>query len=151
MKKKLLTLFVAAGLAIGLNAQQTPKDMQTVQDKDLPAAIQTSFKAQYADATGVTWTTKEGKYKAHFKVNDIKQLAAYDETGTLVYKGVAIKESELPPAISTNTKSVYVGRTINEVYKLDKNGTITYLVKLNGDPETKIVYSADGQVVKDKD
>ena len=93
---------------------------------------------------------KEGKYKAHFKVNDVKQVAAFDETGALVYKGVAIKESELPPSISTNTKSVYSGRTISEVYKMDKNGTVSYLVKLNGDPDTKIMYSADGQVIKDK-
>lgn len=149
MKKQFLALCVAAGLAIGVNAQQTT-DPQPVQDKDVPASIQTSFKGQYPDATMPEWMMKEGKYKVHFKVNDVKQIAAFDETGALLFKGVAVKESELPASISTNTKSVYTGRAIEEVYKLDKNGTVSYLVKLNGKPETKVLYSADGQVIKDK-
>ena len=146
MKKKLLAFCLAAGIVLSISAQEKVK----VSDKDLPATVQTTFKAQYPDASNADWKMKGGKYKVHFKVNGIKQIAAYDQAGMLLSKGTEIKESELPATITSSTKSLYANRTIDEVYKVDKNGVTQYLVKLKGDPETKILYSADGQVIKDK-
>jgi Protein of unknown function (DUF2874). len=146
MKKKLLALCLAAGIVLSVNAQEKTK----ISDKDLPATIQTNFKSQYPDASGADWKLKDGKYKVHFNVNGTKQMAAYDQAGTMLSKGVEIKQSELPANITSSTKSLYANRDIDEVYKVDKNGATQYLVKLKGDPETKILYSADGQVIKEK-
>ena len=146
MKKKLLAFCLAAGIVLSINAQEKTK----ISDKDLPATIQTNFKSQYPDASGADWKLKDGKYKVHFNVNGTKQMAAYDQAGTMLSKGVEIKQSELPANITSSTKSLYANRDIDEVYKVDKNGATQYLVKLKGDPETKILYSADGQVIKEK-
>ena len=142
MKKKILAFCLAAGLALSISAQDK------IQDKDLPAPIQTNFKSQYSDASSVEWKMKDGKYKVNFKANGAKQMAAYDATGTLLSKGIEIKESELPAAISSSIKSGYADRAIDEIYKIDKKGEINYMVKLKGNPETKLYYSADGQLVK---
>ena len=61
-----------------------------------------------------------------------------------------IRTSELPNAVATSVKNTYADRTIDDVYRVDKDGSAFYLVKLDGDPETKVLYSADGQVAKDK-
>ena len=144
MKKKLIMFCLAAGLALGISAQDK------VQDKDVPAPIQTNFKTQYPDASAVNWKMKEGNYKVHFKQNGFKQLAAYDASGKLLSKGIEIKESELPASISSSVKTGYADRSIDEIYKIEKNGTTSYMVKMKGNPETKLMYSADGQSVKDK-
>ena len=145
MKKKLLVLCLAVGTLLSLSAQE-----KTGNKKDVPASVQTTFKSQYPDASGADWKMKDGNYKVHFKMNGTKQIANYDQSGTLLSKGVEVKESELPATIGTSTKSLYAGRSIDQAYKIDKNGVTSYLVKLKGSPETKILYSADGQVIKNK-
>jgi len=143
MKKKILMLCLATGLVLSISAQEK------MSDKDLPAPVQTNFKSQFTDASGTEWKMKDGKYKAHFKVNGTKQIAAYDAAGVLLSKGVEIKESELPSAIGSSIKTSYANRGIDEIYKVDKNGSISYMVKLKGSPETKMMYSADGQLIKE--
>jgi len=145
MKKQLCTIFLAAGLALGVYAQ----DETTVQDRDLPAGIQTSFKSQFADANGAEWKMKDGKYKVNFKRNGVKNMASFDETGNLLSKGVEIKENELPAAITTAVSTGYADRKIDEIYRVETNGTTSYMVKLKGDPKTKLMYSEDGQIIKD--
>lgn len=145
MKKQLCTLFLVAGMALGIHAQETK-----VQDRDLPAGIQTSFKSQFSDANGADWKMKDGKYKVHFKRNGVKNMAAFDESGALLSKGVEIKEAELPAAIISAISTGYSDRRIDDIYKVEKDGATSYLVKLKGDPETKLMYSADGQIIKEK-
>jgi hypothetical protein len=142
MKKQFFTLFLVAGMAIGANAQQT------IQERDLPAGVQSSFKTEFSDASGAEWKMKDGAYKVHFKRNGVKNMASFDETGKLTSKGVEIKENELPAAITTAVNSTHSGRKIDEIYKINKDGKTSYLVKLNGDPKTKLMYSAEGQLVK---
>ncbi|WP_290794133.1 PepSY-like domain-containing protein [Flavihumibacter sp. UBA7668] len=144
MKKQLFTLFLVTGMALGLSAQET------VQEKDLPAGIQTSFKSQFAGASGAEWMMKDGTYKVHFKSNELKHMASFDKDGNLTSKGVEIKETELPGAISSAVSSSHNGRKIEEIYKIEKGGVTSYMVKLTGEPKTKLMYSADGQLVKDK-
>jgi hypothetical protein len=146
MKKTVLAFCFAVGTVLSINAQEKVK----LSDKDVPATIQTTFKSQYPDASNADWKMKDGKYKVHFKVNGTKQIAAFDQSGALLSKGIEIKESELPTTITSSTKSLYADRNIDEAYQIEENGVTKYMVKLKGDPETKIVYSADGQVIKDK-
>jgi hypothetical protein len=144
MKKKLLTLLLISGFALSVSAQEK------VREKDVPAAIQTSFKNDYPNAGDADWKIKDGHYKAEFRVNGTRQIASYDASGKMLSKGIEIKENELPAPVKSAVQSDYAARSIDDVYKVDKDGTICYLVKLNGSPETKIFYSADGKIIKDK-
>lgn len=144
MKKIIFAGLLTTGLMLGAYAQDN------IREKNVPSAIQTSFKNEFPNAKDVEWKMKDGKYKVAFEVNGVDHFAKYGTDGKLMAKGMKINSSELPAAVSAAVKSSYADRTIDEVYKVDKNGTAHYMVKLNGNPDTKLLYSADGQLVKDK-
>ncbi|HRO71398.1 MAG TPA: PepSY-like domain-containing protein [Chitinophagaceae bacterium] len=146
MKKTLLAALLITALSLGLNAQ----DGQKVKDADLPAAIKTSFQSEFPDARDVEWVLKDGHYKVEFEVKDVDNIAAFDASGKLLKKGIEIKQSELPAAVSSALQSAHAGKDIDDVYKMEKDGTSYYLVKFDGNPKTKVMYSPEGQEIKDK-
>ena len=143
MKKILLAILLTTGLVMGAFAQE-------LKESDVPAAVKTSFKSAFPNAKDVDWKMKEGKYKVDFDIDGTDQIAAFGADGKMISKGMKIRVSELPSAVTSAVKSSYAGKDIENVYRVDKNGTVCYLVKLEGNPETKVLYSADGQVVKEK-
>lgn len=146
MKKILFATVLATGLMLGASAQ----DIQEVKESDVPAVVKTSFKSAFPNAKDVEWKMKEGKYKVSFEVNGTDHMASFGTDGKMMSKGMKIRTSELPTAVSTAVKSAYADRNVDEVYRVDKDGTAYYLVKLSGDPDTKVKYTADGQLVKEK-
>lgn len=149
MKKIIFVLVLTSGLMLGSYAQEKSQDK--LNEKDVPTVIQTSFKSEFPNAKDVEWKMKEGKYKVAFEVNGLDHFAKYGTDGKLMAKGMKIRTSELPTAVATSVKNSYADRTIDEVYRVDKDGAAFYLVKLNGSPETKVMYSADGTVAKEKE
>lgn len=146
MKTLLFATLLTTGLMLGASAQEKEK----IKERDVPTAVQTSFKTEFPNASNVEWRMKDATYKAKFKMNDMDHMASFDAAGKLMSKGMKIKESELPSAVASAVKGSYADRAIDEVYSVDKSGTMHYLVKLKGTPETKVLYTADGQVVKEK-
>ena len=134
---------MATSLALGASAQ----DMK---ESDVPTAVKTSFKTTFPNAKDVDWKMKEGKYKVAFEISGLDHMASFGADGKMIARGMKIRRSELPSAVSSAVKSAYANREIDDVYRVDKNGSAYYLVKLDGEPETKIMYSTDGQVVKEK-
>jgi putative PepSY-like beta-lactamase-inhibitor len=143
MKKILFATLLTTGLALGAFAQD-------LKESDVPTPVKTSFKTAFPNAKDIDWKMKEGKYKVDFEINGTDNMASFDADGKLISKGMKIRTSELPSAVASAVKAAYADRDIKNVYRVDKNGTVAYLVKLDGDPDTKILYSADGQVVKEK-
>ena len=144
MKKNLFICCLAVSLACGATAQVT------VTGNNLPAPIQSSFTGKYSNASGTTWKMKDDLYRVNFTQDGIKQMASYDASGKLLSSGTVVRESELPSAIGSSIKSGYAGRSIDEIYKIDKNGTPSYWITLKGSPETKLMYDTTGQVIRDK-
>jgi len=144
MKKTLLICCITGSLALGVKAQVT------VTSTNVPNSIQTSFKGAYPDASSMNWRMKDDLYRVNFTRDGVKQMASYDASGKLVSSGSMVKETELPSAIGTSVKSAYAGRSIDEIYKIDKNGTPGYWITLKGSPDTKMMYDTNGQVIKDK-
>jgi hypothetical protein len=143
MKKILFAILLTTGFVMGAFAQE-------LKETDVPAAIKTSFKTAFPNAKDVDWKMKEGKYKVDFDIDGTDHIAAFGADGKMISKGMKIRVSELPSAVTSAVKSSYAGKDIQNVYRVDKNGTVCYLVKLEGNPETRVLYSADGQVVKEK-
>jgi hypothetical protein len=141
MKKIFFAGLLITGFMFGAFAQD-------VKEKDVPAAIQSSFKTEFPKAKDVEWKLKEGKYKVEFEINGLDHFAKYGTDGKLIARGMKIRTSELPNAVTTAIKDVYAARMIDDAYRVDKDGAAFYLVKLKGDPETKVLYTADGQVAK---
>ncbi|KYP14133.1 PepSY-like domain-containing protein [Flavihumibacter sp. CACIAM 22H1] len=145
MKKQLVIFFLVAAMALGVQAQEN-----SLNERDLPVDIQTSFKTHFSDASDASWKKKAGNYKVSFKRNGVKNIASFNEGGTLTSRGIEIKENELPAPIRTAVSTSYKDRKIEEIYKMEKEGTTSFLVKLKGDPATKLMYSQEGQLIKDK-
>lgn len=141
MKKILFACLLTAGLMTGTYAQD-------VKEKDVPATIQSNFKTGFPNAKDVEWKLKDGKYKVEFEVNGLDHFAKYGADGKLLARGMKIRTSELPNAVTTAIKGSYAARMIDDAYRVDKDGSAFYLIKLKGDPETKVLYTADGQVAK---
>ena len=144
MKKIIFVGLFTTGLMLGAYAQDN------IKDKDVPPAVATSFKTEFPNAKDVEWKMKEGKYKVEFEVNGLDHFAKYGADGKLMARGMKIRTSELPGAVSTAVKNAYADRSIDDVYRVDKDGSVFYLVKLDGTPEKKLMYSADGQLAKEK-
>jgi hypothetical protein len=143
MKKILFAILLSAGLMMGASAQE-------VKENDVPTAVKTNFKTAFPNAKDVDWKTKEGNYKAAFKINGSDYIASFSADGKILSKGLKIRRSELPTAVLTAVKSAYADKTIEDVYRMDKNGAAFYLIKLDGNPDTNVLYTPDGQVAKEK-
>jgi hypothetical protein len=146
MKKVFLIAVLGAFFAFAANAQ-APTD---IKDKDVPQAIKTAFDNQFDNTTMVNWKMKDGNYKASFLMNLKKHFAEFNNAGELVSKGEKIDKDELPTSVADAVKTGYAGKEIDEVFKVEKGGQTQYMVKLDGEPKKKIVYDAQGNLVKEK-
>jgi hypothetical protein len=145
MKKLLLITLLGFFAAFGVNAQG-----EDIKDKDVPQAVRTAFDNQFNNTTLVDWKMKDGKYKASFTMNLKKHIAEFNSSGELLSKGEKIKREELPTAVADAVKTSYASTKIDEVFRIEKGGQTQYMVKLEGDPKKKVIYDAQGQVVKEK-
>ena len=143
MKKIFIALTVSA-LCAGAQAQQP------VVDNRIPSAAQQQFNNMYTGSSNAQWWTNNNMYQVSFTLNNIRQQVNYDSTGSMLYTGVEIKQTELPPGVAASFKSAYTNRTMMEIYKLDRKGVTSYMVKLDGSPATRLYFDAEGKLVTDK-
>ncbi|HUH33536.1 MAG TPA: PepSY-like domain-containing protein [Daejeonella sp.] len=155
MKKTILAFLLMAGMTLGVKAQdQKTSDQRKEKDKvssiEVPAAVQTSFSSNFANATDVKWKKKDADYKVSFEINDVDHHAMFSSTGTLIWKGEEIQEAAIPPAIITALKKDHPNYKIDDAYTIVKGGVTSYKITLDGNPDLKVMYSADGTKVQDK-
>ena len=148
MKKTILAFLLMAGITLGVKAQEEKKEK--ISDAEVPQAVQTAFSSTFANATDVEWKKKDMDYKVSFKLNNAEQHAMFDSSGTLLSQGQKIQESDLPAAVASAIKRDHPDHRVGEVYTVVKDGTTNYKVELNGSPDLKVKYSADGTKLEDK-
>ncbi|TXK52662.1 hypothetical protein FVR03_00980 [Pontibacter qinzhouensis] len=141
MKKLVFIMALGFGISTAAIAQN-----------DVPEQIKSSFSNSYSQATDVEWDQKDDSYHAKFEVNNQEHYAVYNEDGTLEKKGREIAPSELPQAVRTAIDQQYANRTIEKAGTVEKDGKTMYKAKLDGDDEDlKVIFNADGTVVKEKE
>lgn len=156
MKKILFIAAIGLCTAIGVNAQE--KDMKDhkghekmkVKEKDVPESVKSAFTSQFPGASDVDWKMKNGNYKVDFDMNGADHMAEMTQSGELVSKGMEIKKDELPAPVADAVKTGYAGNMIDEAWKVEKGGDTYYMVKLDGNPDRKLMYDAQGKLVKEK-
>lgn len=148
MKKTILAFLLVAGITLGVKAQDKKKEK--ISSTDVPAAVQTSFSSNFANATDVEWKKKDADYKVSFELNDVDHHAMFSSTGTLISQGQKIQEAEIPAAVITALKKDHPDYKIDDAYTIVKDGTTSYKIKLDGTPDLKVMYSADGTKITDK-
>ena len=157
MKKILFIAAIGLCTVISANAQdhknmKDHKDHEKMKlkDNDVPQAVKSAFTSQFPGASDVDWKMKNGNYKAKFDMNGTDHMAEMTQSGELVCKGVEIKKDELPTLVSDAVRTGYTSNTIDEAYKIEKGGNTYYLVKLDGNPDKKLMYDTQGKLVKEK-
>ena len=144
-----MSLLLLTGITLGVSAQQPQQQKQKLEQKDVPENVQTALKTAFANAKDVEWKLKDGIYKAKFEMDGKEHLASINTSGEIESKGSEILATELPAAITSAIQSGYSGWKIDDVYKVDEKGTTRYLVELDGNPDKKVVYSAEGKLEKE--
>ncbi len=71
-----------------------------------------------------------GNTKLCLEVNGLDHFAKYGADGKLMAKGMKIRTSELSNAVSTAVKNSYADRSIDDVYRVDKDGSASLPCKI---------------------
>ncbi len=157
MKK--IFLIVAVGLLTSMSVvaqhDKSRKDMKghekiKLKDNDVPQTVRSSFESNFPGATDVDWKMKKGNYKVSFEMNGVDQMAELSPAGELISKGTKIRNEELPTLVTDAVSKEYANQKIDDVYKVEKGGSTYYLVEVDGNPDKKLMYDAQGKLVKEK-
>lgn len=151
--KSILTLLACCLL---FSSSLLAQDKATIlTDKDVPAAIVSSFKARFTNATEVKWKkNKSGKYEVDFKLADKKAEAKFLADGKWDESKLTKAESDLPAKASEYLKKNYAGYKIGKVVWKEENAGAkkVYEVKVKKDAtDLEVVFDASGTFVKIKD
>ena len=146
MKKLILITVLGCFSAFGVIAQDNDK----LNDRDVPSTVRDAFDKEYDNAMMVNWKKEDGKYMASFTKDLKKHFAKYSSSGELLAKGEKIEKDDLPAPIADALKTNYSGKEIDEAYRMEKGGKTLYKVSLEGTPKKKIIYDAEGKLVKEK-
>jgi hypothetical protein len=118
--KKVFAMLFAVVIAASAWASPSP-----VENEKVMAA----FEKQFADATQVSWTEKDGYYLATFKLNEDRMLAWYTADGAVeaVHRSIQLKQMTFlaAEAVTALTKD----KQILNIAEISKQGELFYLVK----------------------
>ena len=133
-------ILVAAILAIGTVSAFALKG------DDTPAAVKTKFAAEYPTVKKVKWENEDGKFEAHFEMNEVETSATYDATGKKLETEVEIQASALPKGVMEYVNKNYPGEKIKETAKItDSNNKVTYEAEVKaGD----LIFDSNGKFVE---
>jgi hypothetical protein len=149
MKKIAMAFLLVAGAALGAAAQNTGSKGIEIKSSEVPRAVMSSFNSSFSNARDADWKKKDDGYMVSFEVNNVDHHAKLDASGKVIMKGNEIRMAELPAAIKASIGKDYPRYRIEDIYTMVEGETTTYKVELDGAEDRKVVYSADGQMLKD--
>lgn len=141
--KKLIVFLAAAAFAIQVNAQS-----EKIVEKDVPAAVTSTFTKSHVDAKMVDWKKKSSTYEVEFEETGTKKCIEYDVLGKEVASKVKIKESDLPASAITYINENYKDVVMKEYYQVKENGVTSYAVKAK---DKKVIFDSKGNYKKTED
>lgn len=110
---------------------------------NVSAAVISSFKSSFKNASEVAWKMSSNFYKADFSLNGQYVAAYYDATANLIAVTRNINSFQLPISLQSKLKASYETYWISDLFELsDDNGTTYYVTVENGD--SKITLKSNG-------
>ncbi len=137
MKKLILTSAVLILITAGLFS--FTKD-------DIPAAVKAKFATEYPSVKKVKWDNEEGKFEAHFTLNEVETSVLYDASGNKLETEIEINVSELPKGVADYLAKNYAGEKVKEAAKITNGkGVVTFEAEVKaGD----LIFDAKGKFVE---
>ena len=112
---------------------------QASDDVNVSAAIVSSFKSSFKNASEVSWKVTNQFYKAEFSLNGQYVSAYYNESATLIAVTRNINSFQLPITLQNKLKSSYESYWISDLFEYsDDSGTSYYVTIEDGDTKTTL-------------
>lgn len=138
------TLLSALALTIVMAHQGYCQD---IKNKEVPSVIKDSLSKNFS-INDADWNKEGANYEASFeqKGNEISVL--FDNGGNIIETEKEIKQDELPPSVHNVIKKEYAVYELEEIARIDANGTITYEVELEkGNESFDLIFDMGGKVL----
>ena len=121
---------------------------QRITEAKVPSVVVNTLKTKYPTAEKADWRKSNDLYEAEIDVAKDNELTVrIDATGNLLMQKQDILQDDLLPVIQSFIDEKYSGYTIDDMHKIDNNGTIYYQVDLDArrKNDVKLVFTADGR------
>ena len=145
MKKIFITTAIAALFTANVFAFNGSVKTEGDGAENVSYVVLNKFKTDFSEATNVNWVKTANTQKVTFVLNDVKMTAFYNLRGE--YLGVTqyVDYKTIPSKAKKEIADKYKDYTVNEVIKLETDGTDTnqdatvYFVDLKKDAQELLV------------
>jgi hypothetical protein len=104
------------------------------------------FSKKFKDATDVIWVDGTAGPSVYFKQDGISMRATYNRLGNREYSLKYYDESGMRKDLRHLVKSTYYDYSILQVTEIERNESISYLVKMQNDKEYLTVKVIEGEM-----
>ena len=120
-------------------------EAQSIKERDVPAAVMTSFNKLNPTASKVKWENEDGMYEGSFLTEKKETSILFSRDGILVQTENEITLTELPAGIVEYVTKQHPGATIEEASKVtDIYGVVNYEVEI---ADVDFLFSSTGQFI----
>lgn len=141
--KALIALLISMSAGASVAAQD-------VSATDVPSIVTNALKTKFPNAADIDWELKGDVYKAEFETGKIDHDVWIDSSGKVTRHQQEIEKAELPSSIADQIANSYKDYRVEDVAKIEGDGTTQYEIELDGTKgDRKVTVDADGKVVSD--
>ncbi|HEX8357386.1 MAG TPA: hypothetical protein VF610_08250 [Segetibacter sp.] len=134
MKKLLFAALIAVTMGTSAFAASPAK---------LFSATETTFKADFKNATDVSWTAGADFAKATFVLNNVKMEAFYNNAGELIGTSKGITLEELPVGAKRSFAKKFAGYDVKEAIRFEGADEAAYYISAIGEKGSVIIKIGD--------
>lgn len=136
-------ILISAVLICALRAEA-----QSIKERDVPAAVLTSFSALAPHASKVKWENEDGMYEGYFLTDKKETSLLFSRDGILVQTENEISLADLPSGVQEYISKQHPGATIEEASKVtDIYGVVSYEVEV---ADVDFFFSSTGQFISEE-
>ncbi len=139
-----MKLLISSLLMVGLSTAAIAQD---VAKNDVPSAVLNTFNTNFSNAVDIEWEMEGDLYKGEFEIGKAEHEVWIDKSGNINRHKSDISKEELPERVREKIKSDYKDYSIDDVEKIEIDGTVYYEIELDGKSrDLDIILSPDGTV-----
>lgn len=125
---------------------------QDLPSAQVPSVVANALRVAYPKVAGLEWKRKNDLYHADFEIGNDDYDVWLDPTGKIIKRKYEIASTQLPASVQAMLKKEYAAYRIDDVEKIEDNGTSTYTVEIKKvNEEIDLVVSEDGKVLERKE
>jgi uncharacterized membrane protein YkoI len=122
---------------------------QEIKSSEVPSVVTNALQTKFQNIAGVEWEKKGNVYEAELKNNNVSYDVEIDSTGKIKRQKEKLDVKLIPAPVQATIQSQYANHKIDEIEKVDENGTVYYQVELEGKgKDLELVFGTDGKEMK---